>query len=59
MALLAEQSTGKRPLKNRLPQAVGAGEVGFDGGFEFFDDGQAVLDFGHDRFLFGERRDIY
>ena len=56
MALLAEQSTGKRLLKNRLPQAVGAGEVGLDSGFEFLDDRQAALDFGDNLLLFNERR---
>ena len=39
-------------FENRLAQTVGAGEVGFDGCFEFFDDGQAALDFGDDLFLF-------
>jgi hypothetical protein len=39
-----------------LPQSVGAGEVGFDGGFEFLDNGQAALDFSDDAVLFHERR---
>ena len=36
---------------------VGAGEVGFDDGFEFLDDGLAALDFGDDLVLFGYWRD--
>ncbi len=34
-------------LEDRLPQAVGAGEVGFDGGFKFLNDGQAAIDVGN------------
>ena len=38
---------------------VGAGEVGFDGGFEFVDDRQAALDFRHNAALFREGREKY
>jgi hypothetical protein len=31
-----------------LSHPFGAGEVGFDGGFEFLDDGKAALNFGYD-----------
>lgn len=41
-------------LKNSLPKPIGPGEVGVDGGFEFFDDGQSVLDFGHSLLLFND-----
>ena len=41
-------------MKNRLAQSVGANEVGFDGTFEFLNDGQAALDFGNDRALFSK-----
>lgn len=42
----------KRPLQDRLPQALGAFEAGFDGGFEFFGDGEAAVDFIKDCTLF-------
>jgi hypothetical protein len=37
--------------QDRLPHTFSAGEVGFDGGFEFVDDGQAVIDSRYDTFL--------
>ena len=48
LCILPEQPTRESLAQNGLPQAVGAGEVGLDGCFEFVDDGQAALDFGHD-----------
>ena len=46
----------KRPLQDRLSQALSALEVGFDGGFEFFGDGEAVVDFGYYLTLLVKRR---
>ena len=48
-------SARKRLLQDRLSQAFGAFEVGFDGGFEFFGDGEAAVDFSNDSILFGYR----
>ena len=56
-ATLRDELTGKCLPENGLPQAVGAGEVGFDGGFEFVDDGQAALDFVDNAVLLGLRWD--
>ncbi|MDQ3563992.1 MAG: hypothetical protein M3436_07570 [Pseudomonadota bacterium] len=39
-----------------LSQPLGAIEVGRDGGFEFFDHGEAALDFGDDAVALGQRR---
>ena len=47
-----EQPPRKRLTEDRLPQAVGADEVGFDGSLEFVDDRQAALDFGYNLRLF-------
>ena len=37
-----------------MPQPLGAGEVGLDGGFGLLYGGQAALDFGDDAVLLGE-----
>lgn len=55
LCILPEQPARESLTQYGLPQTVGAGEVGLDGGFEFLDDGQAALDFGHDLSLFDER----
>ena len=39
-----DQPSLKGPLEDGLPQTVGGGEVGFNGGVESLDDGQAALD---------------
>lgn len=49
----------KSLLQDRLAEAGGAAEVGFEGGFEPVGDAEAPLDFLHDAGLLGEGRQWY
>jgi hypothetical protein len=42
--------------QDRLPQRLGALEIGLDRGLGFAGDGQQAVDFGDDAVLFGEGR---
>lgn len=44
-------TAGKCRRENCLPQPLSAGEVGVDLGFEFFDNGEAAVDFCSDPIL--------
>jgi len=55
--VLGDELAFEGALEDGLAEALGAFEVGVDGGFELADDGEAAVDFGDDAVLFGERWD--